>query len=94
MDKERIKRDYLHRIRSLHENEKIDLIKAIASDLEVDLDENNLLNEIRNEFLKDLNQVNDTDNKLEILFDVLNELDFVRSEIIVERLSIRWFDDL
>lgn len=94
MNKDRLIRDYKHRIRPLNETERIDLVKAIASDFGVDLDENNLLNEMRNEFLSDLNEIKDAGDKLEILLDVLNELDFARSEVIVNKLAIRWIDDL
>ena len=92
MNKDRLIRDYIHRIGQLHENERVDLIKAIASDFDVDLDENNLLNEIRNDFHKDLNQIKDVHDKLEILYDVLNELHLGHSETIVDKLANRWLD--
>ena len=93
MNKDRLTRDYISRIGQLHDVDRVNLIKAIASDFNVDLGENNLVNEIRNDFHNDLNQVKDVLDKLEILLDVLNELDLRRSEIIVDRLAFRWQDD-
>ena len=93
MNKDRLTRDYISRIGQLHDVDRVNLIKAIASDFNVDFGENNLVNEIRNDFHKDLNQVKDVLDKLEILLDVLNELDLRRSEIIVDRLAFRWQDD-
>ena len=90
MGKKRFIRDFKYRIKPLHDFERLILIKAICADLGVETEENDLLNDIRIDFINDLNGFENIEEKVEAIKEVLDEIDENRSNYVADRLNVKY----